>query len=142
MDPPFLIIDTEHRNNQNNIYRQYIPYIFLYISLFAIAWYGLNKNYIHPDYHFGVKIVLFTLPVIFGLNNLNEIVEEDFSNKTKDKNNFNIKFINKIKYQLIDIQNKDTLALVDEQGNVQFLNDIYKNKKKQSKKSWYQNLKK
>lgn len=167
MDPPLLIINTEHRNNQNNIYNKYIPYIILYICLFAIAWYGFDKNYIHPDYHFGVKIILFSLPIIFGLNNLDEYIEEDYinsndkdnfkdkinnksSNKNSNKNNklYNkiddinhIKFINKIKYQLIDIQNKNTLALVDEFGNVQFINEIFNKKYKNNKKSWYNSLK-
>jgi len=138
MEVPISIVEHQIKSNKNSKIKSYIPYILLYIVLFAIVWYGLPN--IDEQYHFIIKCLMFSLPVLFGIQSVStEFIEEEFDNFK------NIK-INKIKYQLVDVANKDTLALVDEDGNVNFLTNI-SNKKKQSKKnknksSWFKNLKK
>jgi len=134
MDVPVSIVEHQIKSNKNYKIKFYMPYILLYIVLFAIVWYGLPN--IDIQYHFFIKCLMFSLPVIFGIKSVsNEFIEEEFDNFK------NIK-INKIKYQLVDVANKDTLALVDEDGNVNFLTNISKKKKQsKNKKSWYKNLK-
>lgn len=135
MEVPVSIVEHQIKSNKNSKIKSYIPYILLYIVLFAIVWYGLPN--IDEQYHFFIKCLMFSLPVIFGIKSVStEFIEEEFDNFK------NIK-INKIKYQLVDVANKDTLALVDEDGNVNFLTNISKKKKQsKNKKSWYKNLKK
>lgn len=138
MEVPVSIVEHQIKSSKNSKIKSYIPYVLLYIVLFAIVWYGLPN--IDEQYHFFIKCLMFSLPVIFGIQSVtSEFIEEEFDNFK------NIK-INKIKYQLVDVANKDTLALVDEDGNVNFLTNInnISKKKKQSKNknNWYKNLKK
>jgi len=126
MEPPLTILEYQQSNNFSNKMRHYIPYIIFYILLFCIYWYG--TPYIKDEYQFFIRIILFSIPVLFGIRSYDEYTEEEFKN------------LNKIKYQLIDIENKNSIALVDEDGNVQFL--FNKNNNKSKKNNWYKNLKK
>jgi len=133
MEVPVSIVEHQINQRENNKLKSYIPYIFLYVVLFGIVWYGLPN--IDEQYHFFVKCFMFSLPVLFGIQSVsNEFVEEEFKNVN------NIK-INKIMYQLVDVSNKNTLALVDDDGNVEFINNILSNKSKNNKKRWIKNLK-
>lgn len=122
MEPPFTLIEYQQNKNFSTKLKHYLPYIVFYIILFCIFWYGVP--FIKEEYQFFIRIIIFSLPVVLGIRSYDEYTEEEFKN------------LNKIKYQLVDIENKNSIALVDEDGNVQFLFD----NKKSKKNNWYKNL--
>jgi hypothetical protein len=91
-----------------------------YFAIYLLIWiYVLPK--VDTEYQFLLKVLLISLPFIFGYQQIQEI-EEKFLDKSK------------IIGQLVDVPNKSSIALVYNDGTISFLDDI-NSKKYQSNKS-------
>ncbi len=126
----------------NNISPYYmITKIIVYLILLCIFLFYVPK--INPDYQFFVKAILLSIPVIMGLQETEEISE---AFQSKNTNKVNQQLMKKIIAQIVDVSNQSTIAIVYENGDVEFIqkhnnnnNDSYSYIEEE--KSWYNELK-
>jgi hypothetical protein len=132
----------------------------LYLAGYLLAVYFLLPL-VGEDYQFLFKVFVISLPILFGASELEEVQEGYQSNHIKDVKSQLPKahgalddiyrLSSKITAQLVDLDTKSTLALVYNDGTIEFINTSQKKiekkktqnmnpKKKSKQKNWYNEL--
>lgn len=130
----------------------------LYFAAYLLAVYFILPL-VGEDYQFLFKVFVISLPILFGASELEEVQEGYQSKHIKDvksqlpkahgaldeTNRFRLS--SKITAQLVDLDTKSTLALVYNDGTIEFINTSQKKKtqninpkKKSKQKNWYNEL--
>lgn len=90
-------------------------------SIYLLAWFYLLPN-LNEEYQFLFKVFLMSLPLLFGIQQFDEIQEFFIDSKTHKK----------IIGQLVHLQNKSSLAIIYNDGTIEFVSDSVKTEKKKN----------
>lgn len=101
-------------------------------SIYLLAWFYLLPN-LNEELQFLFKVFLLSLPLIFGIQQYEEIQEFFIDSKTHKK----------IIGQLVHLQDKSSLAIIYNDGTIEFVSESVKKSKNlnaKKKLNWYNKI--
>lgn len=101
----------------------FFMYLFVWIKLVPL---------VDEEYQFLIRVLMMYVPVFFGLNQLQEY-EEQFSDKIKNK-------IKNVVAQIYSMDTQSTIAIIYNNGNIEFIDKSKNIKQKKQPKNWYDTL--
>lgn len=93
-------------------------------SIYLLAWFYLLPN-LNEEFQFLFKVFLLSLPLIFGIQQYEEIQEFFVDPKTHKK----------IIGQLVHLQDKSSIAIIYNDGTIEFVSDSFKMQKNEKQKN-------